>query len=140
MLGHGWFLHAGSLDCLTFQFADKPAAHLPDPATINGHSMIAQHRSQWAHTRHRMQRSINQMRTKLSDTPGPFLPFTLGSSSCGAARRRRHSLRLRNRVIGEFTVCGQSGHQFFALGLRINASRLQHAHRCVADRVANSAI
>jgi len=48
MLGRGWFLHAGSLDCLTFQFADKPAAHLPDPATINGHSMIAQHQSKRA--------------------------------------------------------------------------------------------
>ena len=58
--------------------------------------------------------SINALRKRGRDLVRIiFASFTIGpketsdplSRCCGAARRRRHSLRLRNRVIGEFTVC-----------------------------------
>jgi hypothetical protein len=57
---------------LTFQFADKPAAHLPDPATINGHSMIAQHRSQWALCRRLSNRGILSVLPNDHDVDGPM--------------------------------------------------------------------
>ena len=126
MLGRGWFLHAGSLDCLTFQFADKPAAHLPDPATINGHSMIAQHQSKRAHCRHSPRKApmaamrktgrslhwwlMSQLRTFRTlrrmfraSAKGPQLPFTSRPRCCGTARRRRHSPRRPNSGPFEFT-------------------------------------
>lgn len=39
---------------------------------------------------------------------GPFLPFIVFFCRCGAARQRRHSLRMLDLVTGELTQRGRS--------------------------------
>ncbi|QCO54730.1 DUF3800 domain-containing protein [Pseudorhodobacter turbinis] len=58
----------------------------------DGHSCNAQHRTQWAHCRHSLPRSIARLSVDKSGIDGPGLPFSHPRSCCGAARQSCQSL------------------------------------------------